>query len=65
VTLEIAPDVYVRFVKQAIGRVLPPEDEESAEDTADAVVDEAVPAKDEAEDKVEDTPKLPPTHTEK
>jgi preprotein translocase subunit YajC len=31
VTLEIAPDVYVQYVKQAIGRVLPPEEEEADE----------------------------------
>lgn len=72
VTLEVAPEVYSQFVKQAIGRVLPeeePDDEADASDAADTDVADADVADDAAdksvEDKVEDTPKLPPTHTEK
>ncbi|MFC0623971.1 preprotein translocase subunit YajC [Kribbella deserti] len=64
VTLEVAPDVYTRFVKQAVGRVLPdeePDDEPAVADTdaTDTDVTDA-PVKDSVEDS-----KLPPTHTEK
>jgi preprotein translocase subunit YajC len=77
VTLEISEGVLVQVVKAAIGRVIP--EETAAEDTAeDSATDEAdedtsedstrvdVPdtGRDKADGKVQDTPKLPPTHTE-
>ncbi|GAA1122299.1 hypothetical protein GCM10009630_20130 [Kribbella jejuensis] len=79
VTLEISEGVLVQVVKAAIGRVIPEEDaaddpaaaDDSTATTADA--DEAVTAEkvdvpdagaDKAGSKVQDTPKLPPTHTE-
>jgi preprotein translocase subunit YajC len=80
VTLEISEGVLVQVVKAAIGRVVPDEDAagdpSAAEDPAD--LDEPASEKDpvdvpdagrdkagdKAEGKVQDTPKLPPTHTE-
>jgi preprotein translocase subunit YajC len=73
VTLEISEGVLVQVVKAAVGRVIP--DEDAADDTADeattaeTTVDETkvdVPdtGRDKADGKVQDTPKLPPTHTE-
>jgi preprotein translocase subunit YajC len=77
VTLEISEGVLVQVVKAAIGRVIP--EETAAEDTADdSATDSAdedtsedstrvdVPdtGRDKADGKVQDTPKLPPTHTE-
>jgi preprotein translocase subunit YajC len=73
VTLEISEGVLVQVVKAAIGRVIPDEDAgdpPAAEDPADDVADADEPVdvpdagKDKAEGKVQDTPKLPPTHTE-
>lgn len=78
VTLEISEGVLVQVVKAAIGRVIPDEDV-AAEDSADEATDSAdagekstdaskvdVPdtGRDKADGKVQDTPKLPPTHTE-
>lgn len=78
VTLEISEGVLVQFVKGAIGRVIPEEIEEPADEAADAdePADE-VPADEvrteevrdtvdvpETGDKVQDKAKLPPTHTE-
>ncbi|NUR98866.1 MAG: preprotein translocase subunit YajC [Kribbellaceae bacterium] len=79
VTLEISEGVLVQVVKAAIGRVIPEEDAAAEEpaaagEAADATdADEAVTAEkvdvpdaggDKADGKVQDTPKLPPTHTE-
>jgi preprotein translocase subunit YajC len=78
VTLEISEGVLVQVVKAAIGRVVPDDDaagdppvaEDPADDADESVVDEKDPVdvpdagKDKAEGKVQDTPKLPPTHTE-
>jgi preprotein translocase subunit YajC len=78
VTLEISEGVLVQVVKAAIGRVIPEEttaDEAAAEDSATDEADEDssedstrvdVPdtGRDKADGKVQDTPKLPPTHTE-
>lgn len=73
VTLEISEGVLVQVVKAAIGRVVPEEtavDEDSAADEAtdEAAEDDAtkvdVPDTGKADGKVQDTPKLPPTHTE-
>jgi preprotein translocase subunit YajC len=77
VTLEISEGVLVQVVRAAIGRVIPDEDaagdppaadptddaDEPAADEKDAV-DVPDAGKDKAEGKVQDTPKLPPTHTE-
>ncbi|WP_329000674.1 preprotein translocase subunit YajC [Kribbella sp. NBC_00709] len=74
VTLEISEGVLVQVVKGAIGRVVPEEDA-AAEGTADESTDEDaaddstrvdVPdtGRDKADGKVQDTPTLPPTHTE-
>ncbi|MFI5694229.1 preprotein translocase subunit YajC [Kribbella sp. NPDC051586] len=79
VTLEISEGVLVQVVKAAIGRVVPDEDA-TAEDTADETdsadaadvtatddatkVDVPDTGRDKADGKVQDTPKLPPTHTE-
>jgi preprotein translocase subunit YajC len=71
VTLEIADGVLVRFVKQAIGRVLPDEveeyeedveEDEDLEDATDEVDDHDVVAD---RDPVDTKSPLPPTHTEK
>ena len=71
VTLEIADGVLVRFVKQAIGRVLPDEveeyeedveEDEGLEDATDEVDDHDVVADREPADTKSP---LPPTHTEK
>jgi preprotein translocase subunit YajC len=76
VTLEISEGVLVQFVKAAIGRVIPEEVEEPADEAAaDEVAEE--PAEEaraedvldrvdvpETGDKVQDKAKLPPTHTE-
>ena len=78
VTLEISEGVLVQVVKAAIGRVVPDDDaagdapvaEDPIDDADEPTVDEKdtvdVPdaGKDKAEGKVQDTPKLPPTHTE-
>jgi preprotein translocase subunit YajC len=77
VTLEISEGVLVQVVKAAIGRVVPDDDAAGdppvAEDPADLdepaaeekdPVDVPDAGKDKAEGKVQDTPKLPPTHTE-
>ncbi|MFD3406440.1 preprotein translocase subunit YajC [Kribbella sp. NPDC058693] len=78
VTLEISEGVLVQVVKAAIGRVVPEEDtaddadtvDEAAADSADetsadaARVDVPDTGRDKADGKVQDTPKLPPTHTE-
>ena len=77
VTLEISEGVLVQFVKAAVGRVVP-EDDDHADDHADETADETVAeaaeepavAKDSVEvpdaggEKVQDKSKLPPTHTE-
>jgi preprotein translocase subunit YajC len=75
VTLEISEGVLVQFVKAAIGRVIPEEVEEPADEAASSDADE--PAEEtlaeevrdtvdvpETGDKVQDKAKLPPTHTE-
>jgi preprotein translocase subunit YajC len=74
VTLEIADGVLVRFVKQAVGRVLPDEvdeadeyeddveEDEDLEDVTDEVDDHDVVADREPADTKS---QLPPTHTEK
>jgi preprotein translocase subunit YajC len=73
VTLEISEGVLVQFVKAAIGRVLPEDVEEPADEAADTdeSTDEvpAAEARDKVDvpetgDKVQDKAKLPPTHTE-
>ena len=69
VTLEISEGVLVQFVKAAIGRVVPEEVEEPADEAADAdepAVEEVRDTVDvpETGDKVQDKAKLPPTHTE-
>jgi preprotein translocase subunit YajC len=69
VTLEISEGVLIQLVKAAVGRVIPDDAEESADEAADAeepVVDEARDTVDvpETGDKVQDKAKLPPTHTE-
>lgn len=69
VTLEISEGVLVQFVKAAIGRVVPEEAEEPADEAADAdepAVEEVRDTVDvpETGDKVQDKAKLPPTHTE-
>jgi preprotein translocase subunit YajC len=78
VTVEISEGVLVQFVKAAIGRVVPDEVHEPADETTDEAVEEsavepaaaAAEAKDSVEvpdagaEKVQDKPKLPPTHTE-
>ena len=78
VTLEISEGVLVQVVKAAVGRVIPEEDAvEEPADAADATdadeADDAVTAEkvdvpdaggEKADGKVQDTPKLPPTHTE-
>lgn len=72
VTLEISEGVLVQVVKAAIGRVVPDEDAtaDEATDTADedatdaSKVDVPDTGRDKADGKVQDTPKLPPTHTE-
>ncbi|GAA3101306.1 preprotein translocase subunit YajC [Kribbella aluminosa] len=70
VTLEISEGVLVQVVKAAVGRVIP---EEDAADDDTAAADEAItPEKvdvpdaggEKADGRVQDTPKLPPTHTE-
>ncbi|MEU0090934.1 preprotein translocase subunit YajC [Kribbella sp. NPDC006257] len=69
VTLEISEGVLIQLVKAAVGRVIPDDAEEPADEAADAeepVVDEARDTVDvpETGDKVQDKAKLPPTHTE-
>ena len=77
VTLEISEGVLVQFVKAAVGRVVPEDDDHAddhADETADEIVAEAAEepavAKDSVEvpdaggEKVQDKSKLPPTHTE-
>jgi preprotein translocase subunit YajC len=78
VTLEISEGVLVQVVKAAIGRVVPDDDaagdppvaEDLTDDADESAVDVKDPVdvpdagKDKAEGKVQDTPKLPPTHTE-
>jgi preprotein translocase subunit YajC len=79
VTLEISEGVLVQVVKAAIGRVVPEEDtaDDTADHAADEATDSADSAstdetkvdvpdtgRDKADGKVQDTPKLPPTHTE-
>ncbi|HWD82728.1 MAG TPA: preprotein translocase subunit YajC [Kribbella sp.] len=80
VTLEISEGVLVQVVKAAVGRVIPDEDaaeEPAADDATDstdgtdageAVSTEKVDVPDaggeKTDGKVQDTPKLPPTHTE-
>jgi len=71
VTLEISEGVLVQVVKAAVGRVIPEEDaaeEPAATDADEAVTTEKVDVPDaggeKADGKVQDTPKLPPTHTE-
>lgn len=77
VTLEISEGVLVQVVKAAIGRVIPEEDAAEEPAVADDATDttqagEAVTEKvdvpdaggEKADGKVQDTPKLPPTHTE-
>ncbi|GAA1565631.1 preprotein translocase subunit YajC [Kribbella karoonensis] len=77
VTLEISEGVLVQVVKAAIGRVIPEEDaadepaaaaDDDAETTDEATTPEKVDVPDaggeKADGKVQDTPKLPPTHTE-
>ena len=65
VTLEISEGVLVQVVKAAIGRVVPDDDAAGdppvAEDPTDDADDKAG---EKADGKVQDTPKLPPTHTE-
>jgi preprotein translocase subunit YajC len=75
VTLEISDGVLVQFVKAAVGRVVPDEVDEPADEAA--VAEEPVEAEEvrteeardtvdvpDTGDKVQDKPKLPPTHTE-
>lgn len=77
VTLEISEGVLVQVVKAAIGRVIPEENaadepaaaaDDDAETTDEATTPEKVDVPDaggeKADGKVQDTPKLPPTHTE-
>ena len=69
VTLEISEGVLVQFVKAAVGRVVPEEVEEPADEAADTdepAVEEVRDTVDvpETGDKVQDKAKLPPTHTE-
>ena len=69
VTLEISEGVLIQLVKAAVGRVVPDEVEEPADEAADTeepVVEEARDTVDvpETGDKVQDKAKLPPTHTE-
>jgi len=77
VTLEISEGVLVQVVKAAIGRVVPDDDagdgpvaEDPIDDADEQTADERDPVdvpdagKDKTEGKVQDTPKLPPTHTE-
>jgi preprotein translocase subunit YajC len=69
VTLEISDGVLVQFVKAAVGRVLPDEVEESADEAADADEPAVAEVRDtvdvpETGGKVQDQAKLPPTHTE-
>jgi preprotein translocase subunit YajC len=75
VTLEISEGVLIQLVKAAVGRVIPDDAEEPADEAADAEepVAEEEPAVDEERetvdvpetgDKVQDKAKLPPTHTE-
>jgi preprotein translocase subunit YajC len=44
ILLEIAPGVEVRFVKQAIGQVLPDDEIDDEDETEDAEVEESAPA---------------------
>jgi len=79
VTLEISEGVLVQVVKAAVGRVIPEDDaaEDTADEATDADADSTddsakvdVPdtgrdkAGEKADGRVQDTPKLPPTHTE-
>jgi preprotein translocase subunit YajC len=69
VTLEISEGVLIQLVKAAVGRVIPDEVEEPADEAADTeepVVEEVRDTVDvpETGDKVQDKAKLPPTHTE-
>ena len=69
VTLEISEGVLIQLVKAAVGRVIPDDAEEPADEAADTeepAVDEARDTVDvpETGDKVQDKAKLPPTHTE-
>ncbi|MFF0267272.1 preprotein translocase subunit YajC [Kribbella sp. NPDC004536] len=75
VTLEISEGVLVQVVKAAVGRVIPDEDPAEEPAAGEAATDADEPATAEKVDvpdaggektdgKVQDTPKLPPTHTE-
>lgn len=80
VTLEISEGVLVQFVKNAVGRVIPDEADDHADEVvaADDAADETVAEKaeepaaekdsvevpDAGSEKVQDKTKLPPTHTE-
>jgi preprotein translocase subunit YajC len=55
VVLEIAPGVEVRFVKQAIGQVIPDEVDEEEDTDEDTDHEEEVPASAEAEESSHDT----------
>jgi preprotein translocase subunit YajC len=56
IVLEIAPGVDVRFVPQAIGRVL--------DDPESALGDRTEHVTDDVDDRPTDKPQTPPTHTE-
>jgi preprotein translocase subunit YajC len=69
VTLEISEGVLIQLVKAAVGRVVPDEVEEPADEAADTEEPAAEEVRDtvdvpETGDKVQDKAKLPPTHTE-
>jgi preprotein translocase subunit YajC len=69
VTLEISEGVLIQLVKAAVGRVIPDEAEEPADEAADTEEPVAEEVRDtvdvpETGDKVQDKAKLPPTHTE-
>ena len=69
VTLEISEGVLIQLVKAAVGRVIPDEVEEPADEAADTEEPVAEEVRDtvdvpETGDKVQDKAKLPPTHTE-
>lgn len=58
VLLEIAPGVEVRFVPQAIGRVLDDPETAFGDQSDEADIDEN------ADERPQDKPQTPPTHTE-
>jgi preprotein translocase subunit YajC len=61
VVLEIAPGVEVRFVKAAIGQVLPDDEDIEDEDETDDEEEVVEPEKAEAEAEDEEAPKAPET----